>query len=56
MPSGLAPEHGDGLGIGLSIVRRALEVLGHRIEVRSVVGRGSLFSIFLPTIAAAYPS
>ena len=44
----LTPERGDGLGIGLSIVRRALEVLGHRIEVRSVVGEGSLFSIYAP--------
>jgi two-component system phosphate regulon sensor histidine kinase PhoR len=42
----LAPERSNGLGIGLSIVRRALEVLGHRIEVRSVVGEGSLFSIY----------
>lgn len=49
----LAPERGDGLGIGLSIVRRALEVLGHRIEVRSVVGEGSLFSIFAPAAAAS---
>ncbi|MDN4987150.1 HAMP domain-containing sensor histidine kinase [Bradyrhizobium sp. WYCCWR 13022] len=45
----LAPGRGDGLGIGLSIVRRALEVLGHRIEVRSVVGEGSRFSIYAPT-------
>jgi two-component system, OmpR family, phosphate regulon sensor histidine kinase PhoR len=44
----LAPERGQGLGIGLSIVRRALEALGHRIEVRSVVGEGSLFSIYAP--------
>jgi two-component system phosphate regulon sensor histidine kinase PhoR len=48
----LAPERSDGLGIGLSIVRRALEVLGHRIEVRSVVGEGSLFSIYAPAAAA----
>jgi signal transduction histidine kinase len=47
----LAPERGNGLGIGLSIVRRALEVLGHRIEVRSVVGEGSLFSIYAPAAA-----
>lgn len=51
----LTPEHGDGLGIGLSIVRRALEVLGHRVEIRSVVGEGSLFSIFLPNSAAGEP-
>jgi two-component system, OmpR family, phosphate regulon sensor histidine kinase PhoR len=49
----LAPEQGNGLGIGLSIVRRALEVLGHRIEVRSVVGEGSLFSIYAPAAAAS---
>jgi two-component system, OmpR family, phosphate regulon sensor histidine kinase PhoR len=48
----LAPERGDGLGIGLSIVRRALEVLGHRIEVRSVVGEGSIFSIYAPAAPA----
>jgi signal transduction histidine kinase len=48
----LAPESGNGLGIGLSIVRRALEVLGHQIEVRSVVGEGSLFSIYAPAARA----
>jgi two-component system, OmpR family, phosphate regulon sensor histidine kinase PhoR len=49
----LVPERGDGLGIGLSIVRRALEVLGHRIEVRSVVGEGSIFSIYAPAAPAS---
>jgi two-component system, OmpR family, phosphate regulon sensor histidine kinase PhoR len=48
----LVPGRSNGLGIGLSIVRRALEVLGHRIEVRSVVGEGSLFSIYVPAAAA----
>jgi two-component system phosphate regulon sensor histidine kinase PhoR len=48
----LAPECSKGLGIGLSIVRRAIEVLGHRIEVRSVVGEGSLFSIYAPAAPA----
>jgi two-component system, OmpR family, phosphate regulon sensor histidine kinase PhoR len=36
----------DGLGVGLFIVRRAIEVLGHRIDVRSAASRGSRFSIF----------
>jgi signal transduction histidine kinase len=49
----LAPEGSNGLGIGLSIVRRALEMLGHRIEVRSIVGEGSLFSIYAPAAAAS---
>jgi two-component system phosphate regulon sensor histidine kinase PhoR len=38
----------DGLGIGLFVVRRALDVLGHRIEVRSAVSRGTRFSIIAP--------
>lgn len=42
---------GDGLGIGLFVVRRALELLGHRIDVRSVVGQGSRFSVFAPRAA-----
>jgi two-component system phosphate regulon sensor histidine kinase PhoR len=49
----LAPERSNGLGIGLSLVRRALEVLGHRIEVRSAVGQGSLFSIYAPAAAGS---
>jgi two-component system phosphate regulon sensor histidine kinase PhoR len=48
-----APECSNGLGIGLSIVRRALEVLGHRIEVRSVVDEGTFFSIYVPAAAAS---
>jgi two-component system, OmpR family, phosphate regulon sensor histidine kinase PhoR len=48
----LSPERSNGLGIGLSIVRRAIEVLGHRIEVRSIVGEGSLFSIYAPATLA----
>src|ERR1700704_4922893 len=34
-----------GLGLGLLVVRRAVDVFGHRIEVRFTVGRGSCFSI-----------
>jgi signal transduction histidine kinase len=37
---------GDGLGIGLFIVREALGILGHRIDVASGRG-GSRFSIFV---------
>jgi two-component system phosphate regulon sensor histidine kinase PhoR len=35
----------DGLGLGLFVVRRAVELLGHRIEVSSTVRRGSRFSV-----------
>ena len=34
-----------GLGLGLSIVQRLGRVLGHRVRVRSQLGRGSMFSI-----------
>ena len=37
-----------GLGLGLAIVRRIGDLLGHRIEVRSVVGKGSRFSLVVP--------
>ena len=58
---GIAPEHlpqifdafqrvdstrADGLGIGLFVVRRAVQSLGHRVEVCSRVGLGSRFSVF----------
>jgi two-component system, OmpR family, phosphate regulon sensor histidine kinase PhoR len=35
----------DGLGLGLFVVRRAVDLLGHSVEVRSDVGRGSSFAI-----------
>jgi signal transduction histidine kinase len=38
----------EGLGLGLSIVRRTAERLGHRIEVKSQAGKGSRFSIVVP--------
>jgi signal transduction histidine kinase/ActR/RegA family two-component response regulator len=38
----------QGLGLGLSIVKRTAELLGHTIRLRSVVGRGSVFSVTLP--------
>lgn len=38
-------ERKNGLGLGLSIVRRTASLLGHGIEVASVLGKGSQFSI-----------
>jgi two-component system, OmpR family, phosphate regulon sensor histidine kinase PhoR len=35
----------DGLGLGLFVVRRAAELLGHKVEVRSKVGCGSSFAV-----------
>jgi len=43
----------DGLGLGLFVVRRAADLLGHRVGVRSAVGHGSCFSILAGTGRAA---
>ncbi len=38
----------DGYGLGLSIVKRIVDLLGLKLEVRSRVGEGSVFSLLLP--------
>jgi hypothetical protein len=42
-----------GLGLGLAIVDRLCRLLKHPVEVRSVVEKGSCFSITLPMVGAA---
>jgi two-component system phosphate regulon sensor histidine kinase PhoR len=46
--SRLDTERSDSLGVGLFIVRHAVGLLGHRIEVTSTPARGSRFSISVP--------
>jgi two-component system, chemotaxis family, CheB/CheR fusion protein len=50
-------ERSRGLGLGLSIVQRLGNLLGHRIRVRSHPGKGSVFAIevMLPPIGTAQP-
>jgi len=43
-----ARERSRGMGLGLSIVQRLGELLGHRVRVRSWPGKGSVFSIEVP--------
>ena len=42
-----------GLGLGLSVAQSAAELLGTRIDVRSVAGKGSVFTITVPASTAA---
>jgi len=49
-----SPSHSgtsDGFGLGLSIVARLCEPLEFKFSMRSVVGRGSVFCIEIPTLA-----
>jgi len=57
---GISPQHianifrpfyttkGNGTGLGLSLARRIVEEHHGRIEVSSVVGRGSRFEVLIP--------
>lgn len=44
-----------GMGLGLAIVRRLADLLGHRLEVTSRVGRGTRFRLHLPLADVAGP-
>lgn len=44
-------DEAHGLGLGLSIVKRSARLIGAELLVRSILGRGSLFSVSVPSCA-----
>ncbi|MDU9029434.1 hybrid sensor histidine kinase/response regulator NahK/ErcS' [Pseudomonas mediterranea] len=47
------PDQDRGLGLGLAIVEKIAGILGHRVQVRSWPGKGSMFAIDVPLSATA---
>lgn len=47
---------GGGLGLGLAIVRRMADTLGHPVTFSSTVGRGTIFHIDVPAAATIVPN
>jgi two-component system OmpR family sensor kinase len=47
--------HDGGCGLGLSIVRAIAEAHGGRVELRSDLGKGALFTIVVPVAGPSHP-
>jgi signal transduction histidine kinase/CheY-like chemotaxis protein len=47
-------DRSKGLGLGLSIVKRTAELLGHTLTVRSQPGKGSIFAVEVEHVQRAY--
>lgn len=47
--SARSKQNGSGYGLGLSIAKNSIEQLGGQIMVRSVLGKGTTFTILLPS-------
>jgi len=48
-----ARDRRKGLGLGLAIVQRVARLLDHQIQVRSQLGKGSMFSVQVPLVGRA---
>ena len=46
-------DHNEGLGLGLSIVRRLSMLLDHPVSLASRLGQGTRFTVLLPAVVAS---
>ncbi len=44
-------DRGKGLGLGLAIVKRLTNLLDHRLQLRSALGKGSTFGVIVPRVS-----
>ncbi len=51
-----ARDRSKGLGLGLPIIKRTAELLGHEIGARSVPGKGSMFWVEAPVVEFVSPA
>ncbi|GEO40460.1 hypothetical protein SAE02_46080 [Skermanella aerolata] len=49
------PDGGEGMGLGMAVVRRLAALLGHRITVESAPGHGSRVSVEVPLVDLPCP-
>ena len=48
-------DRSQGLGLGLAIVKRLMNLLSHRVVVRSELGQGASFGVFIPRVDLSEP-
>lgn len=54
--AGATQDHRKGLGIGLAVVKRSSELLGHGLSVQSKPGKGSVFAVTVPLADGQQPN